>query len=128
MHRLDHRLHQVGATLFYATVGQGVATFFLIAFAPHFVHEQGGLLTALSAGLPTLGAALYGIRGQADFVGASGRSAETAANLRTISEQLKTSTDLSQACRLIENASATMLADLGEWRSAYRHRTLAIPA
>ena len=129
MHSLDHRLHQVGTTLFYATVGLGVLTLIGIAVAPDIVHQHAKLLTALSAGLPTAGAALFGIRGQGDFVGASGRSAETAANLRIVAYQLEDgAADLPRACRLVENAAATMLADLGEWRSAYRHRKLAIPA
>lgn len=129
MHQLDHRLHQVGTTLFYATVGLGLLTLLGIAVAPDVVHQHAKLLTALSAGLPTAGAALFGIRGQGDFVGASGRSAETAVNLRAVADQLEDGpSDLPRACRLVENASATMLADLGEWRSAYRHRKLAIPA
>ena len=36
------------------------------------------LLTVLSAGLPTIGAALFGIRGQGDFAAAAGRSEATA--------------------------------------------------
>jgi hypothetical protein len=129
MHRLDHRLHLMGTTLFYATAALGVLSLLGLVVAPETVHGLGPLLTALSAGLPTIGAALFGIRGQGDFIGASGRSAETADKLQSVEEELEARpVDLIHACRALENAAQVMRADLGEWRVSYRHRRLAIPA
>jgi hypothetical protein len=129
LHQLDHRLHLIGNLLFYATAAMGVATLVALNIKAEVVHANAPLLTALSAGLPTIGAAIFGIRGQGDFVGASGRSAETAENLRAAATGLAVRpVDLTLACRSAENVAVTMLADLGEWRTAYRHRKLAIPA
>ena len=129
MHKLDHRLHLIGNLLFYATAGMGVLTLIALNIKAEVVHAHAPLLTALSAGLPTIGAAIFGIRGQGDFVGASGRAAETAENLRAAAAGLAVRpVDLTLACRSAENVAVTMLADLGEWRTAYRHRKLAIPA
>jgi hypothetical protein len=125
MHHLDHRLHLIGTGLFYATAAIGVVT--LAGLAAGLSPPR--LLTALSAGLPTIGAALFGIRGQGDFVGASGRSAETETKLkRAVSRMATLPGNVTLACRTTEDAAATMLADLGEWRATYRHRKLAIPA
>jgi hypothetical protein len=125
MHHLDHRLHLIGTGLFYATAAIGVVT--LAGLAAGLSPPR--LLTALSAGLPTIGAALFGIRGQGDFVGASGRSAETETKLkRAMSRMATLPGNVTLACRTTEDAAATMLADLGEWRATYRHRKLAIPA
>ncbi|HZZ31301.1 MAG TPA: DUF4231 domain-containing protein, partial [Phenylobacterium sp.] len=129
MRRLDHRLHLMGTALFYATAALGLLGLVGLAFDPGLLHAQGPLLTVLSAGLPTIGAALFGIRGQGDFIGASGRSAETADKLQSLAEELKARpVDLIHACRALENAAQIMRADLGEWRVSYRHRRLAIPA
>jgi hypothetical protein len=76
-----------------------------------------------------VGAALFGIRGQGDFIGFSGRAAETADQLQSVAEELQARpVDLIHACRTLENAAQIMRADLGEWRVSYRHRKLAIPA
>jgi hypothetical protein len=129
MHKLDHRLHLMGTALFYATAALGLMSLVGMAMDPELVHRQGRLLTALSAGLPTVGAALFGIRGQGDFIGASGRSAETADKLQSVAEELHVRpVDLIHGCRALENAAQIMRADLGEWRVSYRHRRLAIPA
>jgi hypothetical protein len=129
MHQLDHRLHLAGTALFYATAGVGALTLTGLMLDVEAIHTQARLATVLAAGLPTVGGALFGIRGQGDFIGASGRSAETADKLQAIGEQLaERPVDLARACRALENAAQIMLADLGEWRVSYRHRKLAIPA
>ncbi|THD61548.1 DUF4231 domain-containing protein [Phenylobacterium sp.] len=129
MHQLDHRLHLAGTALFYLTVALGLTALIGILAGSELVHTYGRWLTVASAGLPTIGAALFGIRGQGDFIGASGRSAETADKLQEVAEELKARpADLTRASRALENAARVMLADLGEWRVSYRHRKLAIPA
>jgi hypothetical protein len=82
----------------------------------------------LTAALPTIGSALFGIRGALDFAAAAARSSNTAHRLAQIAERLRQAPlGLSDAARAAEEASVTMQRDLGEWRSAYQHRVLAIP-
>src|SRR5579859_2493548 len=129
MHRADHRLHLVGTALFVITVAVGLASLAGLLLGGAALHRASVFSILISAGLPTVGAALFGIRGQGDFVGAAGRSSETEARLRAAAATLRSHpTDLMLSCRAAENAAATKLSDLTDWRTAYRHRKLAIPA
>lgn len=128
MHELDHRLHLVGTALFYVTTGLSIAA--LIAFALHssVPHTEARTMTFLSATLPTIAAAVFGIRGQGDFEAASGRAAETAERLARVAAQLREHpADIVLASRGFEDAAQIMLADLGDWHVSYRHRKLVIP-
>ena len=94
-----------------------------------FMAPMKTLLGVMSAVLPTLGTAVFGIRGQGDFAGAARRSAETAGALQRAFDRLMAPPiDLPSAARATEDASVTMLADLGAWRTSYRDRKLAIPS
>lgn len=129
LHRLDHRLHQVGTALFYATALVALVSLAGLLLHIDVIYSRIKILTALAAILPTVGAAVYGVRGQGDFIGASGRAAETAEKLQKAATRLHARPlDLSLACRAVEHVAATMLADLGEWRVSYKHRKLAIPS
>jgi len=128
MHELDHRLHVIGTTLFYVTTGLTVAA--LGAWALHYTipHLEARLMTFVSATLPTIAAAVFGIRGQGDFTAAGGRSEETAAWLERVAVQLRQHPgDLTLASRGLEDAAQVMLDDLGDWRVTYRHRKIVIP-
>jgi len=129
MHKLDHRLHNLGLALFAVTILVGVGTLIGLLFAYEKVGPFAPLLGTLSAALPTLGAGIFGIRGAGDFAGTAGRSAETARRLEHVVGILRRD-DIDQgiAARAAEQAAAIMLADLGEWRSTYTHRKLAIPS
>lgn len=129
MHHLDHRLHRVGTALFYSAVLVGIVS--LVGYALHLdiIYSWGKVMTVLSAGLPTIGAALFGIRGQGDFAAAAGRSEATAERLEALAHRLRSRPiDLAMAARAAEDFAATMLDDLDEWHVSYRHRKLAIPA
>lgn len=129
MHHLDHRLHQVGTALFYAAIGVGI--YGLIGHSLHIELPilSGTVLTVFSAGLPTIGSALFGIRGHADFSGAAGRSEATAERLQILAKRLRSHPmDLATAARAAEDSAATMLKDLDEWHVSYRHRKLVIPS
>jgi hypothetical protein len=129
MATLDHRLHQAGTVLFVASLI--CCLIGLLGFLPgvQMIKSLEKLLTVLSAALPTLGAAVFGIRGQSDFAGAARRSSETAKRLRRTVEQMQLlPPSLSKAARLTEDAAQTMAADLGEWRTAFLERKIAIPA
>lgn len=129
MHQLDHRLHRVGGLLFATTAAVVVILLAGYLFDIALIHNQAKLLSVLAAALPTLGSAVFGIRGAGDFAGAAARSARTAARLEQIVERLRSPPlTLSDAARSVEEAAASMLRDLGEWRNAYQMRDLAIPA
>lgn len=128
MHRLDHRLHLIGTALFYVTTGLSVTALAAWSLHTKIPHLEARLMTFVSATLPTIAAAVFGIRGQGDFAAAGGRSAETAAWLDRVSIQLREHPgDLTLASRGLENATQLMLEDLGDWRVSYRHRKLVIP-
>jgi len=128
LHQIDHRLHSVGMALFAASLLSGVL-FVVGYFAAHeWVRTNAGAFIALSAGLPAVGAAIFGIRVQGDFGGSAERSAETAENLAEIVRNLDAnSPGLLRTIDLLEGAAATMLTDLGEWRLAYQRRQLHLP-
>ena len=128
MHRLDHRLHLTGTALFYVTTGLSVTALIAAAIHTKIPHLEVRLMTFVSATLPTIAAAVFGIRGQGDFAAAGGRSAETAVWLDRVAAQLREHPgDLTLASRGLEDATQVMLADLGDWRVSYRHRKLVIP-
>jgi hypothetical protein len=128
MHRLDHNLHKLGLLLFGLTI---LSCFvFLVSYFVFYdwvAHHANGFIF-LSAGLPALGAALFGIRIQGEFTGSAERSLGTSAALEAIrSELVKPGITLSRATDLLEAAARTMFADLGEWRLAYQQRRLELP-
>jgi hypothetical protein len=128
MHMLDHRLHLIGTALFAVSI-LGCLVFvaaYLIAY--DWVRANAATFIALSAGLPALGAAIFGIRVQGDFGGSAERSAATAQDLVRIVEAIEQpGLDLARTTDLVEAAAATMLADLGDWRLAYQQRRLELP-
>lgn len=128
MHVLDHRLHVVGTLFFWITAGIGVVVLASLLLHIEPVLQRIEYLSVLTAVLPTVGSALFGIRGALDFSAAAARSANTAHRLEQIAARLREAPlGLSDASRAAEEASVTMQRDLGEWRSAYQHRVLAIP-
>ncbi len=129
MHLLDHRLHQAGTLLFHATIAVGLISLVGLAAGIDLIVSHVKLFTFLSAALPTVGGALFGIRGQGDFAGAAGRSSRTAARLERSAASLCTAPfTLGRTARIMEDAAISMLDDLGEWRAAYTYRKLLIPA
>lgn len=129
MHRLDHRLHQFGTVLFVIVGVLGLASLAGYALHAEFDPTTGKLITVLGAGLPTIGAACFGIRGQLDLVGTAARSEQTAAALEPSARQLAGADgDLLAVAQAIDAAAAVMLQDLADWRVSYRERRLAIPS
>ena len=124
---LDHRLHLIGLTLFSATV---IGCFVLIIgyfIAPDWVTANSKMFVILSAGLPAVGTALFGIRVQGDFAGTAQRSLSTAARLEASVAEAHRATELTRAADLFEEAARAMLADLGEWQLSHQQRELVIP-
>ncbi len=129
MHTLEHRLHRVGNALFGATIAACV-----VFLAGYFVaHDRAvalaPIVTAITAALPALGGAIYGIRVHGDFGGAASRSLKAAAELQLLSEALDADPPpgFAHAAVLAESAARLMLSDLAEWQLTYRQRGLDIP-
>lgn len=126
--KLDHRLHLIGTALFFATI---IGCIVLIAgylFLPEWTTRHSAVFVFLSAGLPAMGTAIFGIRVQGDFAGTAERSRTTAEQLEALADTLGTSgASLPRAGDLFEQAARAMLADLGQWRLAHYQHELALP-
>lgn len=127
MHTLDHRLHEVGNFLTGAVIA--VCILFLIGFV--LLHAWVVRLTDgfifLTAGLPAVGAAVFGLRGHGEHLLAASRSASTAAALEAMAARLTAANDAEELAHGLEHGASIMLADLNEWTIAYRERSLEIP-
>ncbi|MCY7398245.1 MAG: DUF4231 domain-containing protein [Sphingomonas bacterium] len=125
---LDHRLHMIGLALFAATV---IGCFVLIIgyfVSPEWVAANAKMFVIMSAGLPAVGTAIFGIRVQGDFAGTAQRSLSTAARLEASVAETSGASELMRAADLFEDAARAMLADLGEWQLSHQQRELVIPA
>lgn len=126
MHLLDHRLHQVGIMLFCLTILSCMLSIVLNLVA-HVSHEVHLMFIVASAGLPTIGAAIFGIRMQGDFCSTAERSLLTADDLARIAKTLgNPSNSLGRQTDLAEAAATAMLADVADWHRAYNLRTLQL--
>jgi hypothetical protein len=124
---LDHRLEMISAGAFWTTLLASAGTIAALAWAPDLVDRWGHWLTLVSAGLPTIGAAVFGIRFQGDFGGSALRSDATAASLGRLGEELRADgISLMRAADLGEQAARAMLADLAEWRLVNQQHDLSI--
>jgi hypothetical protein len=125
--RLDHRLEKLGTALFAASLFS--CAFLLIAFAVShsWVERHSDWFVMISAGLPAIGTAIFGIRFQGDFGGSAVRSQSTADRLDLIVGELRTPRlGLSRTADLVEEAARAMLSDLDEWQLVNQQRDLSI--
>ncbi|NUT00018.1 MAG: hypothetical protein HOP96_03475 [Sphingomonas sp.] len=125
--RLDHRLEIVGLSLFAAALVGCVVLLAGFGIAPEWVSHNSNWFTILSAGLPAIGTAVFGIRVQGDYVGSAVRSEQTAQVLEQIGERLeRDGSNLSRAGDLVEQAARAMHADLDEWRLLNQQHDLSV--
>ncbi|WP_051045316.1 hypothetical protein [Tistrella mobilis] len=132
MHQLEHRLETFGELLFVLTLI--VATVYMaveLSVGPIRDSWQ-FLVTALTAGLPVLATAAYGIRVIGDFEGSARRSKRMAADITALIAAMEADdaagTDgLAAAQERARQAADIMLGDVASWRVAAEGRTLAIP-
>ena len=128
MHLLDYRLHAVGMILFVISILGCAMAILANLVVPQVVAEDHTWFVALSAGLPALGAAIFGIRMQGDFDATAERSLLTAQKLQRIADLLtQPGIGFARQADLVEAAAAAMLSELGEWRRAYARRSLELP-
>lgn len=135
MHRLEHRLHRLGGWLFAATA---VVCVFVLVFKVGAAVDPGALehaakpvglaATIISAALPAVGAAIYGIRMQGDFAGTSERSAGLAAQLTTLKAVIEADAlDFDTLTRRTRRAADLLTRDLATWLRTYHARPLTLP-
>ncbi|MBB3860046.1 hypothetical protein GGQ88_001307 [Novosphingobium hassiacum] len=128
MHRAAHRIERFGEILFGIVLLAAVIWLGLCATLPQVAAALKYPLTALSAGLPAVATASYGIRVIIDFEGIAERSHRIAAGLTLLLDRLdagpRSAEGLQGFCRA---ASATMIADVASWRLLAEGRRLAIP-
>ena len=125
--RLDHRLEIASLSLFTAALVGCVVLLVGFGFAPEWVKHNSNWFTILSAGLPAIGTAMFGIRVQGDYVGSAVRSEQTAQVLEQIQERLqRAGSNLSRAGDLVEQAARAMHADLDEWRLLNQQHDLSV--
>jgi len=135
MHRLDHRLHLLGTCAFAATAGVCIIVFMLKWLGLFHMIDSKGLpptlflvTTMLSAALPAIGAAIYGIRMQGDFAGIAERDSGLSAKLRALRNVDASDTlcfdTLSQR---IARVTQLLTEDRTRWRQIYHARPLSLP-
>ena len=132
MHALESRLHAAGEILFGGTIVACVI--WIVAKLAHVPMTFGGtiglteIVTALTAAMPAMGAALYGIGMQGDFAGIAQRSEATVARLERLKRALKD--DPLEYPRLnarLRRLADIMLTDVAHWRTTYQARPLKLP-
>lgn len=124
---LDERLQRISGSIFWITLLASIMTMVALALKPDLIDHWNNWLTLVSAGLPAVGTAIFGIRFQGDFGGSAVRSAATAAALDDIAQALRSNNiSLSRTADLTEQTSRAMLADLSEWRLVNQQHDLSI--
>lgn len=133
--KLDHRITRNGELLF-AFTGLLCILFLLMVWFDLFHHVPDsirdlipGVVTFLTALLPTLGAALSAIHVQGDFKTVAEQSRRTAARLAAIDKILADEPPVfARLADRIEKTSDVMMSDLLEWQTVFRTRPLSLPA
>ena len=86
------------------------------------------IVTALTAAMPALGAASYGIRMQGDFSGVEYRAQATVTRLERLKRAMASDPlDYTRLTVRLRNLADVMLTDVANWRTTYRARPLALP-
>ena len=136
MHRLDHRLHNLGTILFMMTAVVCV-TLLVFKMADKMIgmaaldavaHPFLTATTIASAALPAIGAAIYGIRMQGDFAGIAERSESLAHNLTTLRQVIDADIlSFDTLKRRVARATDLLTQDLASWLQTYHARPLTLP-
>lgn len=134
MHRLEHRLHTAGTVMFGLTVVTCIGLLMFKA-ADAMIHSLDVLsqpltiaATIVSAALPAVGAAIYGIRMQGDFAGIAERNhaiGEQLATMRTVIAQDALTFDT--LSRRVNRVTDLLTDGLASWLRTYHARPLALP-
>ncbi|WP_150125007.1 hypothetical protein [Tsuneonella mangrovi] len=134
MHRMDHRLHLLGTTLFGLTA---LACIFLLGIkaagmvesnVEHLADRATLIVTILTAALPAVGAAIYGIRMQSDFAGIAQRNQELGEDLAALRRLIVAEPlDFDILNLRTRRVTSLLTADLSDWLHTFHARPLALP-
>jgi glycosyltransferase involved in cell wall biosynthesis len=125
--KLEHRLERFGLILFGATM-LTAALFLCLRPLIALTDTEAVSVTVLSAGLPALATATYGIRVIGDFEGIARRSERTHQDLKNLIEAVKQDPLILDRLRMrARRAAEAMLGDVASWRMAAESRRLNIP-
>lgn len=132
MHKLESRLHHTGEYLFGGTII--ACSVWIVCKLAGVPMSFGGtigmteIVTALTAAMPAVGAAIYGIRMQGDFAGVADRSEATVARLLRLHRALKDDPlDYTRLIARLKRLSEIMLTDVEHWRTTYQAKPLTLP-
>jgi len=126
---LNERLAMIGKWLFFFSLAISVTIFIVQLFRYDAIAPSAQRwLLVLSAGLPALGAACYGVRVIGDFDGAAARSARMVTQLDGLISKLKLAPcqfdTLRETCH---RAADVLQGDVASWRLVVESRELEMP-
>ena len=133
MHVLEHRLHRLGTWLFAVTALTCITLLLfklLGSLLPQYqalAHPAALAATIIGAALPAFGAAIYGIRMQGDFAGATQRGAELAGKLDVLRGAVAAAENFDTLSRCARSATSLLTADVASWLHSVQARPLALP-
>ncbi|MBO0749418.1 MAG: hypothetical protein J2O44_03170 [Porphyrobacter sp.] len=128
MHLAARRIERFGEALFAVVLLAAIGWLLLDIVVPSTAYELRYVLTAVTAGLPAIATASYGIRVILDFEGIAQRSGRIAAGLHA--SLAKWEAEVPSAARLQEfarRAADIMLGDIAAWRLLAEGRRLTLP-
>ncbi len=125
LHKLSHRLHHIGTSLFILT---------LVACVVHvFTNQESYLLLILATVPPAFGAAFYGIASHGEFARTADRSRAMAVELKSLQSidlknALESESESFAALReAAQRIAGVMIAETMDWSFVFRYRTLNLP-
>lgn len=127
MEHLDHRLHSIGNLLMGIVIAACVLYLVGYVLAHDFITSMTYFFVFTTAGLPAVGAAVFGMRGHGEHLLAASRSTSTIKSLTGNKNRLDEVSGLESVTGELEKTAEIMLDDLSEWNVAYRERTLQVP-
>lgn len=128
MRLVAHRVGRFGEVLFAAVLILLVVWLALWFSEPHLAQASKYWLTALTAGLPAIASASYGIRIILDFEGAAQRASHLSDALRAaLANWSRSSRDAASLQMVAVQSSEAMMGDVGSWRLLAEGRRLAVP-
>jgi len=128
MHLAAHRIERFGEILFGLVLAAAIGWLVLHFITPEQSYALQYPLTALTAGLPAIATASYGIRVILDFEGVAERSHRIAIGLEALLAKWQVGTRDGAALQdFARRAADIMLADVAAWRLLAEGRRLTIP-
>jgi hypothetical protein len=141
LHKMEHAVHKIGEWVFGATLA--ICIMFLLLYVASkfdsthkiadFLYSMNYIVTTATAFLPALGAAMFGIRVQGEFVSTAQRSQAMSRRLFITHEQLSPHLEAAPPSMFelrshIEMAAETMMIEITDWKFVYSSKPLSLPA